>query len=372
MSLLNSGGSPHVGSDPSDYFNQGAFAEPEERVEPSGHDQQQQDEVTARDPSPAAGQIESKKRPREPSPVPSPSALPPAQRPTSSSSASSAPPLPPSAPPVQQQPQYETRALEPSLFMVEPIDEFTREVADWLWGFASVEDWNMVEIEAKIGILLDNRVKRKERINLPVPIETIVTDDSFIRFESNMTIRQHKGYNVLLNSRVQDTASPAYPYAPIRYSHVKERDSFYTVDAPTGGRKKIRVTTDQKDNRELRTVEKVRIADMNIFSPKRGFDWRISVNLETPARSPPSHLKPALSRNKDRISYTHQLFQVDLTQVTSGADGPVHELEIEFKDTKVLLAEGRKEQRGEENRYLEMVQCFLNNVRMLIRNADDP
>jgi hypothetical protein len=25
--------------------------------------------------------------------------------------------------------------LEPSVFMVEPIDEFTREVADWIWGF---------------------------------------------------------------------------------------------------------------------------------------------------------------------------------------------------------------------------------------------
>lgn len=134
-------------------------------------------------------------------------------------------------------------------------------------------------------------------------------------------------------------------------------------------------------------VEKSRIADMNVLSPKRKFDWRISVNTEvpgessssrnqsqshdadlllhaTPARTPPAHSTPTMSRNKDRISYSHQLFQIDLTQVTQGLGGPVmHELEIEFKDARVLLAEGRKEQEGQDNRYLEMVQAFLNNIR---------
>lgn len=92
-------------------------------------------------------------------------------------------------------------------------------------------------------------------------------------------------------------------------------------------------------------------------------------NLVFVARSPPAHSQATNTRNKDRISYSHQLFQVDLTQVTTsggagGRDGPVsHELEIEFKDAKVLLVEGQKEQRGEENQYLEMVQCFLNNIR---------
>ena len=70
-----------------------------------------------------------------------------------------------------------------------------------------------------------------------------------------------------------------------------------------------------------------------------------------------------MTRHKDRISYSHQLFQIDLTQVTQG-NGPVmHELEIEFKDARVLLAEGLKDQREEPNRYLEIVQCFLNNIR---------
>lgn len=78
-----------------------------------------------------------------------------------------------------------------------------------------------------------------------------------------------------------------------------------------------------------------------------------------------------LTRSKDRISYSHQLFTVDLTQVSQPATADqqgkpmLHELEIEFKDARVLLAEAAKEERGEDNQYLEMVQVFLNNVREL-------
>lgn len=85
--------------------------------------------------------------------------------------------------------------------------------------------------------------------------------------------------------------------------------------------------------------------------------------------APLPNSSPAHTRYKDRISYSHQLFTLDLTQVTpaSGHAGPsnpaTHELEVEFRDARVLLVEAEKEERGVENRYLEMVQCFLNNVR---------
>lgn len=108
------------------------------------------------------------------------------------------------------------------MFNVGPIDEFTREVADWLWGFTQTLDWDKVEvsflsraalpfcgrfgaarvpsrgcasicylrdrvceqtrtlkldcltprqIEAKIGVLLDMRAGN-QRVQFPVPIET--------------------------------------------------------------------------------------------------------------------------------------------------------------------------------------------------------
>jgi len=84
--------------------------------------------------------------------------------------------------------------------------------------------------------------------------------------------------------------------------------------------------------------------------------------MEHPS-TPPTH-----SRRKDRISYSHQLYTIDLTQVSTPSQSqppqePTHELEIEFKDAKRLLGEAEKESRGEVNWYLQGVQGMLNNVR---------
>lgn len=91
------------------------------------------------------------------------------------------------------------------------------------------------------------------------------------------------------------------------------------------------------------------------------------------------------------------MFTIDLTQVSQPSQRTLHELEIEFKDARVLLAEARKEAEGRDNQYMEMVAAFLNNISklescpgrrtkwliftfpnsfhssgMLIRNASDP
>ncbi|GAA5839992.1 hypothetical protein JCM9279_005234 [Rhodotorula babjevae] len=312
--------------------------------------------------------------PPPPPPLPPAAAAAPAPAPASAPSPAPAarPPPPPPAPTATAVAPGQPR-LEPSIFNVEPIDEFTREVADWLWGFCAQLDWDKVEIEAKVGLLTDSRAGGS-RVHLPVPIETILTDDTGLRFESNMTVNQHKAFNMLLNSRVEEAAQPAYASARVRYAHTRELDTFHDVPAHQGQpRRKVRVTRDQKDKSKVHAVEKVRVADMNVFSPKRRFDWRVSVSLEMPAPIPDS--APTHSRHKDRISYSHQLFQVDLTQVSTPQAPlapPTHELEVEFKAARPLLEEAAKEQRGEDNRYLEMVQGLLNNVRMLIRNASDP
>lgn len=61
------------------------------------------------------------------------------------------------------------------------------------------------------------------------------------------------------------------------YAHTKVIDSFHTVQG-----QKIRVTTDEKTGVREECVSKVRIADLNIYNPKRKVDWRVSVNVETP------------------------------------------------------------------------------------------
>lgn len=82
------------------------------------------------------------------------------------------------------------------------------------------------------------------------------------------------------------------------------------------------------------------------------------------------------------MTYSHQSFKVDLTQVTStgasGSQGDLqHELEIEFIDPGELMRLARLRSRGtgaawsgqESELFDELVRVFVNNVRILIRNA---
>lgn len=119
---------------------------------------------------------------------------------------------------------------------------------------------------------------------------------------------------------------------PLSYAHKKERDSFYEVspsDLPPIIRQnlnprhkpRVRVTVDQRTGEVLAKIVKCRVADLDIYSPRTCVDWRVSVNLEMSYDGDISHLTPAdtgrgaSDRNKDRMSYRHLAYQVDLTQV---------------------------------------------------------
>ncbi len=80
-------------------------------------------------------------------------------------------------------------------------------------------------------------------------------------------------------------------------------------------------------------IEKSRVADLHLHLPTLPFDCRITVSREVPAMAP-EHLAPAFSRQKDRLSYRHDVFQYDLTQVKTSMgpgrpDEVTHELEME-------------------------------------------
>jgi polynucleotide 5'-triphosphatase len=111
---------------------------------------------------------------------------------------------------------------------------------------------------------------------------------------------------------------------------------------------------------------------------------------------------PTHTRRKDRLSYSHEEFNVDLTQVTvsshpgappvrqsmfalnrisASADlscllqsAVLHELEIEIARPALLLSLAAK--RGDPNvsehertAFDELVRAFVNNARILVRNA---
>lgn len=117
-----------------------------------------------------------------------------------------------------------------------------------------------------------------------------MTDTTFSRFESNMSLKQHHHFNQILNLQASEASHSSYTGAPIKYKHTREIDSFYppppSASSDGHNKTKVRVTRDEKtgqvknENGRPASIEKTRIADMNIFSPKRGFDFRISVSVE--------------------------------------------------------------------------------------------
>lgn len=172
----------------------------------------------------------------------------------------------------------------------------------------------MLQIEAKIGLLVDQR-QGGQRVYLPVPTEAsesrtattlfqadsscfrllaVLTDDTGLRFQSNMSQSQHKSFNQLLNARVVETSHPSYPHSRIAYSHTHELDTFHQLPGPE--KRKVRVTRDEKKKDQItsswKAVEKVRVADMNVYSPKRLFDWRVSISLENPGEPSSLSLPP--------------------------------------------------------------------------------
>lgn len=82
----------------------------------------------------------------------------------------------------------------------------------------------------------------------------------------------------MLNRLKVSSSQPSHPSSELAYAHHYLIDSFY----PSDGREKIRLTTNEKTGEVVECVKKIRLKDLNIYSPKRAADWRVSVNLEVP------------------------------------------------------------------------------------------
>ncbi|KAF9888799.1 mRNA-capping enzyme subunit beta [Aspergillus nanangensis] len=294
---------------------------------------------------------------------------------------------------------------EPSITGFIPHEELTKTVCDFLFqnvvlrndvvaapaGTAAAGHGAIIEVEAKLGRIID--MDRGERLQLPISSESILNkENSRFRtaFESSMSLAQHRAMNNFLNETVK--ASMPHVNAgriPLSYAHKKERDMFYEVspsDLPPIIRQnlhprhkpKVRVTVDQRTGEILAKIVKCRVADLDVYSPRTHVDWRLSINLEISYEGDVSHLPmvDATSgrggeRNKDRMSYRHLAYQVDLTQVAK-SEPPTkgdfdHELEIEVSAAEIRR-QGQLAMGGDpENQYEDLVKGFVDNVRVLAR-----
>ncbi|KAJ3065300.1 mRNA-capping enzyme subunit beta [Podochytrium sp. JEL0797] len=284
-----------------------------------------------------------------------------------------------------------SQRYEPSMFRYRPQDDITRYVSEWLSGhITKLDNSPHIEIEAKLGILVDKRSRQRLYIS-QIESEAVVSSEfmgQFARFQSDMTFvsyppscfpwfglrisaepqflspkDQHGNFNRFLNKAVEDHKGA------IKYTHRYELDKFYSPNQPGGER--IRVTVDTKSDDVIAVIQKKRIADLNIYSPSTDLDYRISINLEMPADRPYSEQDVLHERNKDRLSYVFQCVQVDLTQVTDSSKGTKnHELECEIAQVETLLREKTKLDNRQPNQFNDIVGVLINNVRALAKESN--
>ena len=123
-------------------------------------------------------------------------------------------------------------------------------------------------------------------------------------------------------------------------------------------------------------IIKSRIADFEIYNPRTAFDYRISISIESPWDGDLNWLTETTEsrrdRKKDRMSYRHLAYQIDLTQVSyPNTTDKEHELEVEISTEQIRL-ELAKAKEGQANRYMQLVRGFVDNVRILCRLFPSP
>lgn len=214
---------------------------------------------------------------------------------------------------------------------------------------------------------------------------------------------------------------------PVHYKHRREVDKHFELspahrDLLPGCVRSLmrprqapraRVTYDQRTNQVLAAIVKVRVADMHIHMPNSPVDCRVSVNLEMDWPGRVEELEGGAAagnapRQKDRLSYAQGSIQVDLTQVTMSGPGVSvppsfpfllnvlhtppwsvlqcswregtnwikarggkdHELEVELSPG-IVVDQGRRLMGGEPHKYPELVESFVDNIRLLARKVKD-
>lgn len=175
----------------------------------------------------------------------------------------------------------------------------------------------------------------------------------------------------------------------IHYAHPRENDHFFELteegrnnippsvrdwifSKPNRKDIKVRRTIDKETGQQSRTIIKTRIEDMDIVSPRTDFDFRISLSIESDCTEwlNDAWLKPIVyGRNKDRLSYRHMMYQIDLTQVSyDESTDKEHELEVEIA-TPVIRQELEKIKAGQPSNYENMIRGLVDNVRLLCRKG---
>ena len=287
--------------------------------------------------------------------------------------ARSQPPPPAAVPVVEPGPQDILGPWEASITGVRPYEEVSRVIADFLFvHVVNSEDMQEIssrgikfEVEAKLGTLIDKDTNH--RVERALESEVILQNTGRVAFKSSMTevslmahtpVRapspralthtqaHHKSFNDFLNQIVVQThPQSGRGRVQLEYKHRREIDRFIELPldmharipgcmrSRLGSRARsirVRLTYDQKTKEVLGKIIKARVADIDLHMPSCPMDCRVSINLEMDWDGSVQELEQLAAsqadrqpdRSKDRLSYTHGHYQIDLTQVTQQVQGP--------------------------------------------------
>lgn len=198
---------------------------------------------------------------------------------------------------------------------------------------------------------------------------------------------------MLLNKYLNEITQEAFVGAQkgerleILYDHPQEVDEFFELTAEgkqnlnpsiltylhSHHKPRVRRTRDKNTGQTKAQIIKSRIADLEIYNPRTDFDCRVSISIESAWEGNPNWLVPMRDgnegRHKDRMSYRHMAYQVDLTQVShEGQASMAHELEVEIS-TEQIRREIDNLQNGRPSKYEDLVRGLIDNVRLLCRKG---
>lgn len=257
-----------------------------------------------------------------------------------------------------------------SLTSVLPYEDITRKITEWLYVklYNLEEQRQYVEVEVKVGQILDK--KDDERLNLPITTEAVVNRDyakTNTHFSSGVSEPQFKTACSFLDSIANETKGTDKPTRIAAMPMTSTRDLFFhNPKSPDNIRQTL-----NKDGDEVERILKQTVDHLVVFSPGDLLDYRVSISLEIPQTAADvdlSRLKVVNERYKNRLSYVHRAFEVDLTSVTSG---PVTSHEIELEINKEMLlgyydSLARKE-KDSSLRFEELVRFTVDNTRLIMR-----
>nr|OQO26768.1 hypothetical protein B0A51_07372 [Rachicladosporium sp. CCFEE 5018] len=277
---------------------------------------------------------------------------------------------------------YQGKSLNPSMYKV---------VQDWLWMKLSDLDQvdpAMLEIEAKIGKLLNKSDGNRASFGVSSTCTVAESHNHLLSFESHMDPPEYQAINEALNQSV--IKAQVKGREPMRYKRIEQTDFSHHLNATglslipaalkqyTNSRPpRLRVSHDKATQSLKASIIKLPVANLHIHAPDGAYDCRISINIELnllPLLAAAQlklediidHGAPAeASRQKNRMNYKHLAYDIDLTAVQQG-DKMSYELELEV-DAALLKAHMGLLMRREPSAYVEIVSGFLENAQFLMR-----